>query len=149
MAALTADTIREFKMPPAFEEETFIIENNATLYLGSQVVLDTTSGHAQPAADSGGTTDVVGIAVGFPDVSNVGNGTRRVRVRKGVTLLPCIAGLYVTASIGDYVHAEDDNLVTDDSGSANKVKAGRVIKLGDATNTLWVDVGNYPGAAAP
>lgn len=140
---LSAGTRWKYRNDNAQKLQAHIIENGATIYEGSMCVIDTTSGHAQTADDAAGTSPVRGVAVAFRG-SNVGDGTDAnvVVLRAGEVRLPCIAGLYVQASVGQVAFAEDDDLLTDDAGAGSNVAAGVIEELADLTNYVWCDVGN-------
>lgn len=147
MAALTSAARRQKRSEQNASYDDAIIADGVTLYEGSMVCLDTAggdAGQARPASDDANLSPVRGVAVRFRG-SNVGDGSvdNVVTLRRGLVKIPCIAGMYVQTAIGQIAFAEDDNLLTDDAGAANNVAAGRIEALGEETNTLWVNLGEY------
>jgi hypothetical protein len=123
-----------------------LVETSASVFIGSLLVADATTGLAKAAADAGaGATVFLGICTGFKYLTAelttaavVGNGTIVAEYATGhEVLLPCAASV-TAADNGKAVYCLDDEGVTDASTAGPG--CGKFIEL-ESTLTAWVLLG--------
>jgi len=146
MAALTAHRNVKKRNLATMQTGSCLVETAASVFIGSLLVADATTGLAKAAADAGaGGTLFLGICTGFkflttamPETAVVGNGTIVAEYETGIeVLVPVVAGL----TAADKMRAcfcLDDEGVTDVSTAGPG--AGLFIENESAT-TGWVRLG--------
>jgi hypothetical protein len=128
-AALTADrdTDTESGYTPSYQ-----VKGSTTIYLGSIVCVELSSGYVVPGSDTSGLV-YVGIAEEYVDNSSGSNGDKSVRVnaQPGLTALLTASGLAIS-DIGDQLYISDDQTVA--KSTTNSIKIGKLAYFESATS---------------
>lgn len=98
-----------------------IVKTGVTIYAGTQVAIEQSSGEFVPASDTAGI-NVIGIA----DAEVTGDGEKRLLVEISVFLMENDdSNPVTTAHIGQNCYVKDNDTVSSDGGT-NSVVSGRV-----------------------
>ena len=108
---------------------------STTIYKGGLVVVDNTTGLAEPATATTGKTPV---GVAEETVTSASSGTYMIQVRRGTFLFANKSGdLVTTAMLGRALaYVEDDQTVR--ATATSTIAAGRVIEV--ETAGVWVEI---------
>lgn len=122
MAALTDNLIRQTQ---SLTGKKFIVKSGVTVYAGSLVALESSTGHIEPIADA--TTDQVYLGVCQQKV--VGDGSLKATVSLDEFILPSVAvtGASAMTDIGSLVYATTDNTLTLARPADDACPVGRVL----------------------
>lgn len=131
--ALSADRLTDYREGIEIE---LPVENAVTIYAGSMVCINGSTGMANPAADSAGF-QFVGVAMEQADNSSGSDGDITVRVRrKGV--FKFAASSIAAAHVGDPMYVVDDQTF-DETDPGNGIICGRLVKRVSNTSG-WIDI---------
>lgn len=109
MSALAANLNRMTMIRPVSETFSFVVKSGSTVWQGSAVGIEASTGYLIPWA---ATTGVTNFFIGYAQAKVVGDGTLTVQVISGVILqnVP-VTGLSTIADVGKKVyHANDQDL---------------------------------------
>lgn len=107
-----------------------------TIYKGTLVGINTSTGYAEPKDASGNR--FAGVSTGDAAGTSTAGAVKIEVYRKGVFQF-IMSGVAIT-DLGVEVYSTDDQTVTKtDSGSLTKV--GRIVDY--STNLAWIDIGGY------
>jgi len=109
----------------------FLMTASTTIYAGTMVMVDTTTGLALPAADTA-SCKVVGVAT--KQVTSAASGSYYIEVEYGEFKMA--ASSIAQGAVGDLMYVVDDQTV-DETTPANSVKAGILTEYVSAT-VGWV-----------
>lgn len=136
--ALSEATVRLQRNAGSKKYHDYEVGTGATIYTGSLVCVDTSTGRAVAATDAA-SRKFLGVAA-ETKTGDTG-GTVRCRVEWNVEAKVTAATALTQAYIGSNVAVSDDDAVTTVSDSSNSVRVGELVSI-TGTNA-WVALRNF------
>jgi len=119
-----------------FGKKAYLMKASTTIYAGTMVMVDATTGLAEPAADTA-NCHVMGVAC--KQVTSGATGNYYIEVEYGEFLMN--ASSITQGGVGDKMYVVDDQTI-DETSPANNVVAGVLTEYVSATKG-WVLVSPY------
>lgn len=119
MAALSANSKRLNDIRPQSETLQYVVKSGSTVYQGSHVGIEASSGYLIPWSSATGVTN---FYIGVAQTKVVGDGTLTVQVITCISLKNvAVTGLSTIADVGKKVYLSNDNDLTNSAPASGAI----------------------------